>query len=462
MAGWPGINGITYGYPPSWFIRLFGETPAASRLSFLLFMPLLTAGVAAIAEGRGNGTLKTPAIALITASIVSFALVMAYSATYNPYCADISMPGVHDALVMAFMLGALNALLRDNHRWAAAFTLLALLTSPAALMMCAATITGLFLARRPFPWRYVVGVGLGFVACVVTVAALPHLLRALDVELPGDGQEHGAANLLGRYRTLALLDYERFGFALIPCGLYPVACLLFWRRSDRFTRALMIASGVVFLAYYVLARTSLHYYVPAMLLPLAAFWRQRAQQPLGRGVVVACAGALAVSLWLGLPAEPGIYVASHQIGRSLDVSEFEGYEDGDLEVLRASELMLRVLSGVGTEEVPSIIYGGGPTGWVHYAYQPAARRVEKRYKLSRVGTPAPPGAIVAARDHEFVIYVHDRAGWERDRVQKPPGSRGKDIYQIPRHILFNHTVKKERAGYIHLSMPDWLSSLLGR
>lgn len=461
MAGWPGINGLTYAYPPSWFIRLFGENAAAPRLSFLLFVPLLVGGLAAVAEAGRERRISAWGFVLTNASVVGFSLVMAYSATYNPYLADLTSPGVHDAIMMAFVLGAIDAVLRGRYAAAAAFTMMTLLTTPAGLLLSGALVAGVFLGRRPLAWAHGFKLGVGLIACLAVLTGLPHALRMFGVELPGAGHEHGLANLVGRYRALALLDHERFAYAVVPCGIYPFACFAFWRRSDHATRALMVATVLCFLAYYVMAKTSLHYFVPAMVLPVAAFWRQFADRldPLG---ALFCAATMAASLWLALPAEPGIYVTSREIGHATDVSQLDDYATMAPSCYRAADLFLTVLSGAGSADVPDRLYGGSAHAWIHYAHQPEAENVQKRYKLSPTGTPRPPGAIVGARNDEFVIYVLDEDAWEKDRTRHPAGSRGKDLYQIPRHILFDHAVEKRRLGYVRLSMPDWLSKLLGR
>lgn len=446
IAQWPGLNGLTEPYVPSWFIRLFGESEAGVRLPFILFIPLLFSGVAALAEAGREARLKPQALALVWASIISFALVMSYSATYDPYAADIAMPANHDALVMIFCFGAMVAFVNRDTLWLVIWTLLALMTSPGSLPILGLLLAAWFVSARPLPWRATITYGVGLLACLLLLGMVPYALGALGVEVAGS--EHSPAALfLSKFEYMAIADFERFLWVAVPCGIYPIVGMFGWRRWDTLTRTLILLTVALFAMYYIIAVLSLHYFVAVMLLPLVIFWRKYGDRTLGRLPLAACWVGAAIALWLALPAGTGIYVAGRQIGESIDVSAIEGFDAMDPAALRASR-QLKELFPIGARpDVPAEAYGGSPLTWMYYASRESAASTPKSYALLPPGAEPPAGAFEVVNNDDAAVYVFDLQRWESDRALQPLHSRGKAIYDVPRYVLFFRGADSDRLGF---------------
>ncbi len=457
VSSWPGANGLTVAYPASWFMRMFGENEASVRLVYLLYFSLLIAGVVAIAEAGRKRVLNIGQLMLVSGSILCFSVVMAYSATYDPYCADISMPGTHDALNMIFLFGAIASLARREMIWALCWTVLALLTSPAALLVIVAMILGVLVSRRPFAWRLCFRHMMGLIAALVIIAMLVQVFKAVGgLEA---GEEHGSLGMLKRYKVLALLDMDKFLWALLPCGIYPLICFFFWRTSDQLCRSLMIATGITFLAYYVMARVSIHYFVPTMLLPLAAYWRQEHRVNQNAGLLWFSAFLIGFTTWLAAPTGSGIYVASRQIGQSIDVSGLPGYEEMKPSVFRGAEMLTRLFRKSSAAKGSLVGYRGSPLSWLHYAHDEGAQNVEKNYELVSEDSVRSSQGIKVAEEGGFALYVYNRRKWMKDKSMPVSHSRGGSVFQVPLQILF-YSRESKRLGLFRVPVPKSLKNVL--
>lgn len=446
IAQWPGINGLTVPYVPSWFVRLFGQTEAGVRLPLVLFIPILFAGIAALAEAGRKTELTSRALALMWASIISFTLVMSYSATYDPYAADIAMPANHDFLVMIFCFGAMAAFVNRDTPWLVLWTLLALMTSPGSLPIFGLLLAAWFVSARPLPWRTGIGYGLGLLGCLVILSVVPVVLGALGVQMVGS--EHSPVALfLSKFEYLAVLDFERFLWVAVPCGIYPVVGLFGWRGWDTITRALILLTLALFAMYYIIAVLSLHYFVAAMLIPLVVFWRKYGARRMGRIPLAACWAGAAAAIWLALPSGTGIYVAGRTIGESIDVSAVEGFATMNPKALRMTRELKELFPIGARPDVPSEAYGGSPLTWMYYASQESAAGTPKNYALVPPGTEPPAGATEVINNDIAAIYVYDLDKWESDRTLQPENSRGKEIYAVSRDVLFYRGSASDRPGF---------------
>ena len=459
VVGWPGVNGVTVPYVPSWFVRLFGEYEAGARLPLILYLPLLFSAAVALAEAGRDMRLKAPALVLMWSGIISFALVMAYSATYNPYAADIAMPATQDFLVMIFCFGAMVAFDRRDILWLAIWTLLALMTSPASLPVLGLLLAAWFVSTRPLPWRNTIAMGIGLVACLLFLAGVPVLLGAVGIMIAGS--EHSPVSLfLRQFEYMAVADFERFLWVALPTGVYPIAGLFGWRGRGSLTRALIVLTVALFAMYYVMATLSLHYFVPVMLLPLIIFWRKHGSRSLGRLPLALCGAGAAMAIWMALPAGTGIYDGSRVIGESIDVSAVEDYNVMDPAAFRASRWLGELFLTSGRPEVPEEAYGGSPLAWMYYASRVDVADAPKNYVLAPADTEPPDGAVEIAGNDEVAVHVYDIQRWESDRTYQPGSSLGKAVYIVPRAILFFRGEDSVRPGYFRAR--SVVARLLGR
>ncbi len=456
IGNWPGINGLTLSYVQAWFLQIYGPTEAAVRVPVVLFLGVLLAGMMDCIVTRREAATSPLEHVLVWGSLLGYALVMSYSATYNPYSADVAMPATHDSLVMIFLFGAAAAWLREERRWMFVWVMLALMTSPAALPVLAGLIGGLFLSRWPLAWGSAFGHGLALLGCLAVLALLPELLVRLGSPVPGG--EHGTA-LLERFELLAIADLERFWFAFLPCGIYPVVGLLAWRQADRGARVLAVASVFVFGVYYVLSKTSLHYFVPAMLLPVVVFWRTFPARHLGRTAQLGVAAGCLVAITLATPQSAGIYTAPRDLGARIDASGVRGYGQLDHASIATSELLGELFALDADVGVPDKLYGDSPLAWNYYAHV-AQPRGPFDYLLVSEGVEASSEYELVHEDQRGAVYVRSRAVWERDRAMQPTTSRGRELFQIDRDELFLRGAAWSRFGLV--SPKREILQLLGR
>ena len=431
ISRFPGMNSVLFVYPGAWFMRLFGETEAAVRLPFLLYLAVLGPVVLTTASAGARRPTLTDA-ALVAASLGVFAVVMSYSATYDPYCADIALPATQDTLFLVLLLGVVTATLEHRLAGVAALTALSVLCSQAAVAMTAFWLGARWLVGRQDRAR-VARQALAAVAAIVTVSLVPLLLAAAGTPAPGG--EHGLLDLLRKFVTLQATDVRRVVFVFTAVGLYPALALLRLGRRDPVVDALAVFVAASFMLYFVMAYYSLHYFVPAMVLGLVLFWRTvlaaGAARPgwLSPVAAVMAAGALVVSL----PVESGVYIATRDVGRRIDVSAVPGYDTMRSEAFQNADVLADLFAKDFTPGVPDRAYGGSPLAWHIYAERARGDGTVKDYVLA----PASDGAWHArARDVET---------YARDRVAVPSGSRGARLYAVPRDLLFQRSA--EHAGF---------------
>lgn len=461
LASFPGMKTLAFAYPGSWFMRLFGEGEAAVRLPLLLYLPVLFAGVCAVAGAARPDRLRGTEVSLIWAGIVSFALVMSYSATYNPYCADVGLPATQDALLVACFLGAVHAFLRRETRWMAAFVLLTLMTSPNGLLMLGAWGVGLLVAYRERPWRDMVRFGVVVVLVLAALSVAPALLRSLG--LPGPGHEHSSGGLVKKLRYLAPLELGRWAFLIVPAGIYPICGILGWRRADDATRAMWVVVALVFGLFCFMAFVSLHYFVPAMLLPLVAFWmHQRRAAWRVPGVTTAmCVVAAGIALFLGTPRGTGIYTQSRVVGEQMEFRGVPDYQTMEEGWARPVSLLGEVFPRDGEVSVPDPDYGGSPLAWGYYARRRLRREgAPVNYVVAPVTGVPPFGEPPLADDGETAVYVRDPELHREHLAARPLTSVGRALYGIPRDVMFRRR-GAVADDMVVIDLGDWWRALVG-
>jgi hypothetical protein len=206
--------------------------------------------------------------------------------------------------------------------------------------------------------------------------------------------------------------------------------------------------------YYLMAFVSLHYFAPAMVLPLAAFWRVHRVRDWGAraGLALgACALLALVSLGLALPRTTAIYTATREVGRSIDASAVEGYDEMTAGAFR-STLLFESLFELGWKpSVPGEHYAGGALAWNHYARRPGpgGPSVDPTYALRPAdGSPLPPGAELVAEDEHHRLVALDPERWAADRARHPRGSTWRGVWDVPRDILFGRERARDRYTVI--------------
>ncbi|HUF31392.1 MAG TPA: hypothetical protein VMM77_12140 [Gemmatimonadaceae bacterium] len=432
VAGFPGLTSMLYAYPASWFIRLFGPVEVSARLPMLLYLATLFGGLHALIALRRPAPRAAESWLLWLALAVYFVTV-SFSATYAPYAADIALPATQDSLLIACFLGFVLAFERGGTGWMLAFALLTHISLPNGILLIGFWVVAVILTRRPLPRRELAMTIAALAACVLLGVLAPPILAAFGQPEPGG--EYGLGGLVRRFAFLQLTDLRRFLFLAVPCGILPAIALFGWRRQDALAQALTLTTAAAFLFAYVQLHASLHYYIPAMLLPLVVYWRLDVMHSnRRRQMLVATAAAAIVSLVIAMPAEPGPVNVTRNVGYAIDF-RVPGYHSMAPESFRASTLLIAVVPYDWDPRVPEATLGTSPLVLSYYANRRPSG-AETNYVLQRTEDPPVVGATLLSSDGEFAVYVLADSIHRRHLALRPPTPAGARAFVIPRGILF--------------------------
>ncbi len=467
ISAFPGITSLLFAYPGSWFIRLFGELEVAARLPFLLYLTALFAALLAVIEFHRRSPFTAVQRGLLWLGLVVYTVVMAYSATYNPYSADIALPATQDTLLMVVFLGFILSYLEQDKFGALLFALLTFLASPNGFLLLGFWAVAALLVVRPRPWAWSAGSAFLVAGLFVLSAAATPVLAA--VHLPVPGQEYGLDESLKRFAFLQWADWRRLLFLLVPGGIVPGLSLLAWRWQDSTTKAFTLVTAAYFTFFYVQAHISLHHFSPVMVLPLVVFWRISGRftgRQLRLGMAITAAAGL-VSLIVSLPSSAVPHREAGRVGTTIE-NRIAGYPEMAPHAVRSSDLLQHLFPYDWDPEVPHTRYGGSPLVWNYYARRSEAAAVEKNYVVQASLEPDPPGAVQLAEEDGMALYVRDEAVWHSHQALKPETPAGSPLYVLPRGILFRSVPLPEGAQVINVvallesagvDMDPWLARL---
>jgi MFS family permease len=435
MSNYPGVTSFLASYPTAWFVRLFGEIEASARIPYLLFVSAgLFPGLLALIEaGRSDDARDTWTPWLLWPGLMVFAAVMGFSATYNPYHADLALPATQDALVIAWFLGFAWAFASERWGWMCVFAGLTFATSPAGQVLLGLWLVAAALFQRPLPVRTLAVAAAAILAWFVLAKLSPGVLAALGQNAPGS--EHSTGSLAKRLLKLQWRHWHRIVYFVVPGGILPALTVPLLWRQDRMTRTIAGVAMAQFAFFYFQSRVSLHYFAPAMVLPLAIFWRMAPSLWPGRSraVAIAAVAAALLALVASLPRHPGPQLAARPVGGNIE-DRLGGYDQSASASFRRSELLSDLLPRDAHSSVPDSSYGGSPLSWFYYAHRVPPSR-PAAYVFDSVTAPAPAGARLVNRLDGVALYVTDEATFERDRAQRPPVSIAR-IYVIDKQTLF--------------------------
>lgn len=431
IASFPGVSTVLFAFPAGWFMRLFGEFEICIRAPYLLALIITHAGIVALSS-RGQHAIDRVGQYLVWGALAVYTVVQAFSSTYDPYSADLSMPGSPDTLQMAVLLAYFQAHLAGHRGWAVGFMVLNLIGSPSGLMLAGMWLVALFVTGGWAELPRIKSSALHLVAAVVLLQVATALLPAIGVPQPG--KEHALFALLERFAFLQFTDWRRLLWVIVPVGIFPAVSALSWRHLDVPGRALLLVALAYFGVFYVQAHVMLHQFVPAMLLPLAVAWRggHLWTSPVGKG---AAGLATAAALVLSLPTHAAPVLIGRTIGASID-DRSGGYAALDPTSFRRGELLTELFPK-GYRPVAPGQFQGSPLTWMHYAQRaPSSSDTGINYVLASASAPAPAGFELVAASADGALYVKDRAVWERQQWSAPPTPAGSALYATPRGILF--------------------------
>lgn len=450
VAGFPGVTSMLFAFPNAWFLRLFGEVEFAARAAFLLYLPVVGAGLLTLARaGRGEARFHGVTLITVGAGVACYTVAMAFSATYSPYSADIALPATQDTLLMIAYLGVAIASLRREYGWSAWFVLLTFLSLPSGLILIGFWMLARLVVERPRPWAQVVVMGVMLIGCLALSALLPRLLEAAGA--PAPGREYGLAGLLRYFAFLQFTDISRLLYVLLPAGIFPWLVLPAWRAQDALGRTLTLVTLAYFAFFFVQAHVSLHHFVPAMLLPLVVAARVADDKPL-LGVTWVTLATLAFILVL--PQRATIHGVGRVVGNSI-VERVGDYASSDPAVMRASTLLDQVFPYDWDPAVPALAYGGSPLVWNHYARHRAPADDKTNYILQPAVDEVPAGWRLLAHDSAgAALIMRSDSVLAAQRALRPPTPAGSRWLAVPRRTLFRSVAQHE--GHRSISVVDLL------
>ncbi len=430
IGGFPGLTSMLYAYPAAWFIRLFGPVEVAARLPYLLYLPVLHASLLALIRAGRSWVPRHAEHVLMWLSLTVYTFAIVFSATYSPYSADIALPATQDTLLVVCFLGFALAGLRDDRGWLALFAILTFVSLPSGLLlMLFWGLAMLVTARR----RAAIAAAAAAAGCLVLGLVLPRALAALGIPAPGG--EYSSGGLLLRFAFLQLTDWSRVLYVILPCGILPALSMLRWRSLDPDARALTLVTGAYFLFVYVQAYGSLHYYIPAMLLPLVVYWRTGPTDRHRPLAISAHAAAALVAFVLVLPGDAAPFTDVRPIGAAIDVRVGD-WQRMDPERFRASTLLHEVIPYDWAPAVPESVLGTSPLVLHYYASQPKPRTTPVNYVLQRATDAPPAGMQEIASADGFSVWVRSVDVWNSHLAIRPHSPAGSPLLAVPRGILF--------------------------
>jgi hypothetical protein len=452
-----GLGMLTEAFPVHWFIALVGPVEAAARLPVILVLPVLFAGLVALAELGASRRLGTGEEATLALGLAAVIVTIVYNASYHVYSADMASPGAIDLLAATFLVGATLAWFTRDGPGFTVCTLLGFFTRPTMLLWLVLLGLG-WLIAAPREWRRLAWIAAGFLGCLAAGAVFERIVGPLA----GLSFEQDSGALGHRLRFLRFTDLQRFAFLVVPSGFLPALALLAWRRQDASARALSVASVGYFAFFYVIAFTAPHHFIPAMLIPLAVLWRVALARSPSRSLMAAAAAGGLVGLVLSLPRTLAVDRSMRAIGAGTDyrIGEYEAGFAGYREAFEGRRVLDSLFPTWQTGSDPAHERIGHAWVQVHYARRGAPTGGPANYVVLPAAEPPPADLTRLAADTIAALYVRDRQLWQRDRRSPPRTDFRSPVYDLPRTTLLE--AWGAPAGAYDVDLRALLNRLLGR
>jgi len=444
ISSFPSLNSSLFAFANSWFIRLFGEFEAAARVSLLLYLMVLYAGIVAIVEHAQERTLPRIGHVLIWLQLSVYVVVMAYSATYNPYFSDLALPATQDTQMMVCFLGFVLACLYRSTGWMCLFIVMLSLSLPiTGLMLPGMFAAALVATSKPRPWRIAITAAATLAGCVLLGSILPTLMQFGGLPIPGG--EYTAENLAERVdpgSSLALILnnigqiwphlWSRLMYLLLPCGILPALFLAYWKRQDALARSLTLLTAAYYLPFFVWPGAALHHFVPVMIIPVVIFSRMSLATAREKGIPwrpwQAVAAAM-ISILICLPAHFRLHTEARLVGSAIE-DRIGGYERSNAQVFAGSELLAEIIP-LAWDAARLGTYGGSPLMWNYYAHTGKAGADRPNYVLQHYDDPPPNDMKLVIHRDGLALYVKSDDIWQAHRSIAPAVGFADHVFVFP-------------------------------
>jgi hypothetical protein len=430
-----GIGMVPMAYPVHWFITLFGPIEAATRLPMVLYTVVLFAGLLSLIEYRAPRRLRPVEQMALLVAMAGYVTAMSFNSGYDNYFTDMSSPAAYETLTILLMIGSAYFLWSGKPGWFLLFTVLGFLARPTMLLVVVLFGASIWLTAPDRRRASLVMIGTAILVWTGLLLGYEHLfLPALS---GGQAPDYSSASIINRFQYLTFTDLHRFLYAAAPAGVLPALALLAYRWQDPLARSIALVSAGYFLVFYIPAFTSLHHFVPVMILPLVVLWRVILGRTEHRWPALVAGAGAAVFVWLSLPQHFEINRTYRDIGSR--TAYLIGDYRGDFDAYREAILGARNLHAFfGAEaETPDpgkeLIGGFQQLYYARHTDQPAS---DTNYLVLPAHGTAPPGFEQVGTTSSGSAWVRDRAVWHADRYNPPATGFRSPLYAISRETSF--------------------------
>lgn len=432
-----GIGMLPMAYPIHWCIMLFGPLEAAARLPMVFYIVVVFFGLLAFIEYKSPRRLRPAEQATLLLGLAVYVTAMSYNSGYNNYFTDMASPAAFETLTILFIIGSGYFLWTNMPGWFLLFTVLGFLARPTVLLFV--VLLGAAIAISS--WReHRSRIPLIGVAIAIWVGLLVGYEQMYIASISGEtGPGYSSSSILDRFQYIRIDDLKRFLYAAIPGGLLPAIALLAYRRHDPLSRTIAIVSAGYFLVFYFPAFTSLHHFVPAMVMPLIVLWRM----VLWNTENIAWTGIIGVTaclcLWLSLPRHFEINRTYHDLGDEIQflIGDLQGNYSDYRHAIAGAALLPRLFPTGWTLADPATELVGG-SQLLYYAHGKQDPGPRINYLIQAEDALPPDAFALIGKDMGGAVYVKNKARWAAARHNPPATGYRSQVYDIPAETLFVH------------------------
>jgi len=429
-----GIGMLPMAYPIHWYIMLFGPVEAATRLPMVMYTVVVFAGLQAFIEHEAPRRMRGFERAVLLLAIAGYVTAISFNSGYDNYFTDLSSPPAFETLTILLIVGSCYFFWTGMRRWFLLFAVLGFLARPTILLIVVLLGVGVWVAsperRRTGMQQIAAAVGIWLVLLI----GYEYLyLAASGTRDPG----YAGASILNRFRYLTFTDLHRFLYAAAPTGILPALALLAYRWQDPLARCITIVSAGYFLVFYIPAFTSLHHFIPVMILPLIVLWRLILFRTDDYRPALAVAVITAAFLYLSLPQYFEINRTFRDIGARTAylIGDYRGNFADYRKAIQGADLVSAFFPNEWDVEDPARELVGGEQQ-VYYARTAGQPAADTDYLVLPAGVPAPEEFTLLKSDATGSAWVRDRDRWDADRYQPPATGYRSRLYKISRETSF--------------------------
>lgn len=430
-----GIGMVPMAYPIHWFIMLFGPIEAATRLPMVLYSVVVFAALLAFIEYQAPRRMRVYEQAALLAGIAGYVAAMSFNSGYDNYFTDMSSPPAFETLTILLILGSSFFLWTGRRGWFLLFTVLGFLARPTMLLVVVLLGIGIRTAAHERRRSSLVMIGTAIAVWIGLLLGYEHLF--LPTLSGGLGPDYAGAGILNRFHYLTFTDLHRLLYAAAPVGILPALALFAYRYQDPLSRCITIVSAGYFLVFYIPAFTSLHHFVPVMILPLIVLWRLILFRTNNYWPALATGTSAVLFIWLSLPQHFEISRVFRDIGSS--TTYLVGNYQGNFDAYRQAILGAGSLNAFFAPEwkvadtATELVGGYQQLYYARHTGQPAA---DTNYLVLSAGSAAPDGFSLLDSDATTSSWVKDPAQWDADRYHPPGTGYRSQLYEISRETSF--------------------------